>query len=299
MATMAKSRGQASALYRPLVFLLFVAGGFAIFLFGNNWTSRFPTNDSDLYKWSLPVLFGAVALVLRGPRRAELRAIALALFSAALANAVLAAVGQPLGRLLPSPGTGAEQLAFDKVAQAIPVVLTLILVTLLIDRDLGAIFLKKGNLRWGLRFGLIVFAVFAAIFAVIAVLQANAPRSVGLTATGVPLSTIVAALPWILVFIFVNSFMEELWFRGIFLGKLRPVLGVTLALVATALIFASPHFMATYITTVQRLVFAAIVFGLGLLNGYVMFKSDSIWGSVLVHAGYDLLVIIPLLVELG
>jgi membrane protease YdiL (CAAX protease family) len=93
--------------------------------------------------------------------------------------------------------------------------------------------------------------------------------------------------------------MEELWFRGIFLGKLRPVLGAALAIVATALVFASPHFMAVYVTELQRLLFAAIVFALGCLNGYVMLKSDSIWGSVLIHAGYDLLVIIPLLVELG
>ena len=123
-----------------------MAGGFAIFLFGNNWTSPFPTNDSDLYKWSLPVLFGVVALALRGPERAELRAIALALFSAALANAVLAAVGQPLGRLLPAPARRRAATGLDKVAQAIPVVLTLVVLTLLIDHNLGAVFLKKGNL---------------------------------------------------------------------------------------------------------------------------------------------------------
>ena len=35
----------------------------------------------------------------------------------------------------------------------------------------------------------------------------------------------------------------------------------------------------------------------GDLNGFVMLKTDSIWGSVLFHAGYDLLVIIPVLVS--
>jgi membrane protease YdiL (CAAX protease family) len=33
------------------------------------------------------------------------------------------------------------------------------------------------------------------------------------------------------------------------------------------------------------------------VNAYVMLKTDSIWGSVLFHAGYDLLVIIPVLVS--
>ncbi len=298
MAAVASPRQNVWRRQRPLVFVLFVAAGFAIFLFGNNWTAAFPTNKSDLYKWSLVVLFGGVALVLRKPQAAQLRAIALALFSAALANAVMAVAGGPVLGLLPPPASGAQRLAFDKVAQAIPVVLTLLLVTLLVDRDLGAAFLRKSN-RWGIQIGLAVFAAFAAIFVAIAVLQAGAPKTAGLTASGVPLSTLVAALPWILVFIFTNSFMEELWFRGIFLGKLRPVLGVTLAIVATALVFASPHFMAVYVSDAQRVLFAAIVFGLGLLNAWVMLKSDSIWGSVLIHAGYDLFVIIPMLVQLA
>jgi hypothetical protein len=32
-----------------------------------------------------------------------------------------------------------------------------------------------------------------------------------------------------------------------------------------------------------------------LVNGWLMLKTDSMWGSVLFHAGYDLLVIIPVL----
>jgi membrane protease YdiL (CAAX protease family) len=44
-------------------------------------------------------------------------------------------------------------------------------------------------------------------------------------------------------------------------------------------------------------IFPVIVIALGLVNAYVMLKTDSIWGSVLFHAGYDLLVIIPVLVS--
>jgi len=148
-----------------------------------------------------------------------------------------------------------------------------------------------------LRFGLISFGVFAVVFAVIAVLQAGAPPSQGMTATGVPLGTIVAAIPWILVFCFANSLMEELWFRGIFLKRLSPFLGVTASVVATALVFGSVHVGATYITPVESFIFPLITIALGLVNGFVMFKTDSIWGSVLFHAGYDLLVIIPILVS--
>jgi membrane protease YdiL (CAAX protease family) len=43
--------------------------------------------------------------------------------------------------------------------------------------------------------------------------------------------------------------------------------------------------------------FFIIVIALGLVNAYIMLKTDSLWGSLFFHAGYDLLVIIPLLVE--
>ena len=282
--------------YRFAVFALFLAGGLMIFLFGNNWTSRFPTNDSLLYKWSLPVLFLAIAGVLRRSKRwAECAAIAFALCIAAFAVALQRACGNWLKPLLPPTAGAAPALAAEKLAEAIPVVLAILLLTRLAGNDLGSLFLKRGNLRWGLRFGLISFAVWAALFAVIAVLGANAPASQGLFAAGVPLTVIGAATPWMLVWAFTNSLMEELWFRGVFLKKLRPVLGAAAAVLATALVFAAPHFGGSYITAGERLLFSGIVFALGLVNGWVMLRTDSIWGSVLFHAGYDLLVIIPVL----
>jgi membrane protease YdiL (CAAX protease family) len=176
-------------------------------------------------------------------------------------------------------------------------VLTIVLLTLWSGEELGSLFLKKGNLRQGLRFGLISFAIFAAIFSVIVVVQANGSRTQGLFASGISVNTIVSTIPWILMFCFVNSFMEELWFRGVSLGKLTPVLGRTASIIVTALVFGSTHAAATYITPTQMLPFAAIVIGLGLVNAYMMLKTDSIWGSVFFHAGYDLLVILPLLAE--
>jgi membrane protease YdiL (CAAX protease family) len=97
------------------------------------------------------------------------------------------------------------------------------------------------------------------------------------------------------MFCFVNSFMEELWFRGVSLRKLSPILGATASIVVTALVFGSTHAAATYITPIQMLLFSVIVIALGLVNAYMMLKTDSIWGSVFFHAGYDLLVILPIL----
>jgi membrane protease YdiL (CAAX protease family) len=282
--------------YRPLVFVLFLIAGLMLFLLGNNWNSLFVTNDSTLYKWGLVALFLAIALALRQSERFRpCSGIALALSIASFANAANWQLGNWLGRLLPPASGAAQEIAIDKLAQAIPVVLAILLLTKLCGGDMGSVFLKRGNLRWGLRFGLISFAVFAGIFAVIAVLQSSAPSSGGLFAAGVPLGTLVAAIPWIVVFAFANALMEELWFRGVFLNKLTPVLGVAASVVVTALVFSMPHFGATYIAPIERVAFAVVVFALGLVNAAVMLKTDSIWGSVLFHAGYDLLVIIPVI----
>ena len=223
--------------------------------------------------------------------------IAFALFIAAFANWLNGMLGNWLPRFVGPLTTTAQELTIDKLSQCIPVVLCIIGLTKLVGDDLGSIFLKKGDLKEGLRFGLISFGIFAAIFAVIAVLQAGAPASQGLTASGVSLAVIVSALPWMLVWAFANSLMEELWFRAIFLKKLNPFLGVLPTIVVTSMIFAIPHAGATYISPVETIVFALIVFGLGIVNARIMLKTDSIIGSLLFHAGYDLLVIIPNIVS--
>ncbi len=283
---------------RAILFVLFLIGGLAIFLFGNNWNDLFPTNTSILYKAALPIVFLVLAVVLYRSEQLKLYwRIAFALFIAAFANWLNWTLGNWLPRFVGPLTTTAQELTIDKLSQCIPVVLAIIVLTRLVGDDLGSIFLKRGDLKEGLRFGSISFGIFAVIFAVIAVLQANAPASRGMTASGVSLNVIVAALPWMLVWAFANSLMEELWFRGIFLKKLNPFLGATATCVVTALVFSLPHAGATYISPVETIGFALIVFGLGLVNARVMLKTDSIIGSLLFHAGYDLLVIIPNIVS--
>jgi membrane protease YdiL (CAAX protease family) len=282
---------------RLILFLVYLIGGLAVFVLGSNTFDLFSTNRNLLYEWSLTLALLVLALLMRQAKPLKgYWEVGFALFIASFANATNAYLGNWLARLLPLSISTAQEIAIDKLSQAIPIVLAIILVTWLSGNNLGSIFLKKGDLRWGLRFGFISFGVFAVIFAVIAVLQSSAPSSTGLTATGVGLDTIISAIPWILIFVFANAFMEELWFRGISLGKLRPFLGVAGSVFLTALVFGATHLGATYVTTAQMILFSVITFLLGLVNGCVMFKTNSIWGSVLFHAGYDLLVIIPVLV---
>ena len=287
-----------SKITQAIAFLFYLIGGLLVFLWGANTFRLFPTNRNIVYEWGLTMILLILAVVMQRVQRLHIYwKIASALFLASAANAVNLSLGNFLGPMLHLSGEDMRFLAFDKLAQAIPIVVTIILLTLWSGDDLGSLFLKKGNLRQGLKFGLISFAIFAVIFIVIVVVQANGPKTQGLFASGISVNTVVSTIPWILMFCFVNSFMEELWFRGVSLGKLTPVLGRTASIIVTALVFGSTHAAATYITPIQMLLFAVIVIGLGLVNAYMMLKTDSIWGSVFFHAGYDLLVILPLLAE--
>jgi len=287
-----------SKITQAIAFLFYLIGGLLVFLWGANTFRLFPSNRNIVYEWGLTLILLLLAVVMQRVQRLHIYwKIASALFLASAANAVNLSLGNFLGPMLHLSGEDMRFLAFDKLAQAIPIVVTIILLTLWSGDDLGSLFLKKGNLRQGLKFGLISFAIFAVIFIVIVVVQANGPKTQGLFASGISVNTVVSTIPWILMFCFVNSFMEELWFRGVSLGKLTPVLGRTASIIVTALVFGSTHAAATYITPIQMLLFAVIVIGLGLVNAYMMLKTDSIWGSVFFHAGYDLLVILPLLAE--
>ena len=287
-----------SIMQRLILFVGFICGGMLIFLFGANTFNLFPTNDNPLYEWGLTLIFLALALILR--RSEAFRKywkVAYALFVASFANALNLYLGNWLANVLPAAGSIAETFAVDKLSQSIPIVLSIIVLTLLVGDSLGSIYLQKGNLRQGLTFGLISFGIFAILFAIIALVQSSGPASQGLWASGMRLDVIIAAIPWMLVFCFTNAIMEELWFRGVFLRKLTPLLGAAATVIATALVFGLTHSAATYINPPQMVIFSIIVITLGLVNGWVMLKTDSIWGSVLFHAGYDLLVIIPVLVS--
>lgn len=48
-------------------------------------------------------------------------------------------------------------------------------------------------------------------------------------------------------FSLINAFMEEIWFRGLFLRRLEPALGAAGALLLTTLAFGTSHLFATYV----------------------------------------------------
>lgn len=68
---------------------------------------------------------------------------------------------------------------------------------------------------------------------------------------------------------------EELYFRGLLLGRIAPVLGSTAAVIATSGFFALAHF--------QPAAFPVIL-AIGAIFALLRLKTDSIWPPMVVHA---------------
>jgi membrane protease YdiL (CAAX protease family) len=97
------------------------------------------------------------------------------------------------------------------------------------------------------------------------------------------------------IFSIANSFMEELWLRGIFLKRFEPVLGISASVWLTAIIFAARHSFAFYFMPAALPFYAANTLALGLACGYLMVISDSLWGAAIVHAASDFFLFVALL----
>jgi membrane protease YdiL (CAAX protease family) len=103
------------------------------------------------------------------------------------------------------------------------------------------------------------------------------------------------AVVWGLVFSFANGFMEELWLRGIFLKRLAPLVGVGGSVLLTAIVFGLMHGFSFYFDPIALLFYVLNTVALGLACGYLMMKSDSIWGAVVIHAASDFFLFIAVL----
>ena len=264
-------------------FSLLLAAGLAVFILGNPYYRKFPTNWNQYFYIGLSAFFLALIIACRYvPSLAEYKAAAYAFLIASLALVVLKAGWFNLPGI---EGSSIKAVALDKLSQFLAIVPVILVMTLLARRNLGEIFLQAGKLRQGLIFGLISFAIFAVIAYFIA----------AGTSDFVPL--LIKGFPWLLLFVFANSIMEELWFRGIFLNVMDPLVGKWGAILITSVIFGLSHINVTYEFPGGKIIFGAIVFILGMVGAYTMHEYDSAIGPILFHAGYDLLIIVPVLLS--
>ena len=268
-------------------FSVFLICEFAILILGSNYFDVFPTNKNLTYNLLISVVFLVSSLWLRRAERwNQYWRVGFAFFVASVAYPSTWLLEDRINSLMGGLGLIAktpQYLGVEKVFEAILVVVPIILLTKLSRADLGSIYLKRGNLKMGLGIGSLVF-----IFLGTATFMFAAQRFTSLEALG-------AAVGWGLVFSFANSFMEELWLRGIFLKRFEPFLKVGGSVLLTSLIFAMLHSFVFYFTPAVIPFFFLNTLSLGLACGYLMMKSDSLWGPVLIHAASDFFLFLAVL----
>lgn len=178
----------------------------------------------------------------------------------------------------------ASGIALAKLSQCVLRVFPLLILIKLAGGSRQSIYLVKGRLGLGLVIGGVAFAIFAIV--------AYGPW----IGDDEIMAKLLPLTPWVLLFIFANAIEEELLFRGLFLKKFEGFFNRHTANLLTAVVFTFVHIQVTYVEDILQ--FLLIVFPLGLAFGYLMQKTNSIWGSVVFHAGADLLVIVTLFATL-
>ena len=176
-----------------------------------------------------------------------------------------------------------SSLVLDMLVSTSIIVSTIIILTKASGNSLDSIFLKRGNIKLGLTFGLIGFFIFA--------LTAIPAAQYLFQGQNVSLDKAIAWLPWIMPIVLLNGVREELLYRGLFLKKLEPKLGLRTSNLLQAIIFSLSHSVAGVgLNAYTPYVWALVVFtfSLGFIWGYIMQRTDSIVGSALFHAGTDI-----------
>ena len=204
-----------------LVILSILLGGFAIFVFGSPYYSVFLTNNNRSYYIILTIFFLILSLILKRQQKlSQYWPIAYSFFIASSASLFLN-IGLLYIHL--SNIDVVQFIAIDKLSQFLHIVPVVIVLSLLGKYDFESIFLTRGTLKEGLSFGLISFISFTVIALF---LFRQYPDF---------FNRLLTSSPWLLLFIFANSIMEELWFRAIFINKFAEVIGPTASILVTSI----------------------------------------------------------------
>lgn len=282
-----KETAQPNWLQRLGLFILFLLCEAAIFIFGSHYFNVFPTNKNLTFNLVVSAIFLVAALWLKYDERWNMHwQIAFVFFIASVAypfTALFAGwIRAVLGWFAVTTDTS-KGLAIEKICEMLLKTVPILVLVKFSGADMGSVFLKRGNLKLGLGIGALVFFFLGTATFMFAVQRFTS------------VDMLVAAVIWGLVFSFVNSFMEELWLRGIFLKRFAPMIGINGAVWVTSLIFASMHSFAFYFDPFALTFFFVNTLALGLGCGYLMMKSDNLWGAVLIHAASDFFLFLAVL----
>ncbi|MHB8133588.1 MAG: CPBP family intramembrane glutamic endopeptidase [Anaerolineaceae bacterium] len=257
-------------------FVLILSFGLLIFFFGGYW--GVPSSGIKLLiRLFLSVFTLGICLKLRrnNPQSDNWK-LFFALFLAAFAFFFTSLLDSPLQALIGADTNSLAGLAKLKLVDTLLILFPIFLVTRAAKIPWKDLYLTGGQVGLSLLIGGIGFTIFAVVF----FLQVRELPDIFARTTN--------WLPWVLLFVFANATMEEIHFRGLLLKPSATFLGKPLANLCITIFFTLVHAPVQY--TSDIFIFLAELFFLSLLWGWLAQKTESIWGSVLFHAGADLMI---------
>jgi uncharacterized protein len=172
----------------------------------------------------------------------------------------------------------------------ITVILSVIIVAMVLYYEKGKlneIYVRAGNIKAGIITGVAGFAACCILSLVVIIFLGNVDIS--------RLPPIFAALG---VFSLTAALAEELWFRGILLSRLLPLAGRNTSLLIQTAVFAVFEAMIAY-TLMPQAFYVLIVLIASVILGYywggMTIKNNSILGATLFHAGFYILMTLPVI----
>ena len=255
--------------------------GGLIFILGLNLLQVLPAGLRDAYKLGLPVLLLLAYLISRKYSPAQ-ETVFLAFFLVCLgwsADYYLTGKIREFFSLDTGQLTG---IAVTMVISTVLVCLPVLLGWRMSGRPFSELYLKGSTDLRGILTGLAGLLLFGGL----GLLQARNQS--------LEFSVILAALPLALLFSLANAFREELTYRAALLKGFQANIGSLATILVTTLVFTVAHVDVRYIPP-DQVVFVIGLLLIGYFGSWIMFKTGSLLGSVLFHAGADVMLILGLL----
>ena len=255
--------------------------GFLIFALTITFAPLLPARTNYAVRVALLVIFAGLWWTARGDHRLRpLRPVFFAYLSAVFSLSLGYVLGDwglwLFGLNMQTP----QGVAIAKFSSASLIVIGVLVTAKVCGENRESLYIRKGRLGLGISLGIVGAA--ACLFLA---LRQPAVSSFGS-------SKLASLAPWVLLFVVANGFMEELLFRGLFLGRYEGLIGTWPAIISTALSFTLAHMQVTYAPEI--IPFLVVLMGLSIAWGWLMHKTRSLWGSAIFHAGADLLIILPI-----
>jgi len=251
--------------------------GMIVYFAGGYWAA-IPSFWRTVIKCALPPLLLASAYLCgRSASLRKWRGVLIALMAAAIGFMVSWFLNEPLLNLTGTSADTIPGISLAKVFESLLIVVPAYLAARAAGITNSQMYLQRGKLKAWMIVGIGAFAIFSALFLA------------QVFGSGIEMTVFLSILPWALLFVFANGFMEEFHFRGLLLEPFEKMLGKHGANLCIALFFTLIHAPVQY--TPDIVPFLVILFGLALVWGYLIQKTESLWGSVLFHAGADLMIV--------